>query len=135
MPIIAMMLARYWKPLALVALAAAAIGYRAILIHQRDTARREAAADAAAISRLRADNDSLAREIRNQNDEVEAMRKAGDQQAQALGARAQAAARAAQHEAVAADAAARALAQSHIADGCDEAMRWGREKAKELGQW
>ncbi len=135
MPMIAMMLARYWKPLAIAAIFAAAIGYRAILVHERDAARRDAAASAAAAAQLRADNQSLAQQIRSQNAAVEAIRKAADEQAQAMSARAQASMRAADSAEAAADADARSLAQSRIANGCDEAIRWGREQARELGKW
>ena len=59
MPLIGVLLTRYWKPLALAVLIAAAFAYRAILIHERDRARAQLAELTAEAAALRASNQAL----------------------------------------------------------------------------
>src|SRR5713226_8280269 len=62
----ALMLANYWKPIAIAVAIAAALAYRGILIHQRDAARVETASMTAQVADLKsaeaACEDAAARE-------------------------------------------------------------------------
>ncbi len=120
---------------AVAALVLALLVYRGVLVHQRDRARAELAAAVQRCAGLEAANASLAQEIRTQNAAVEAMRTAAEHQAQAMGARMRDSARAADRAQSRAEADAGALARLPIAAGCEQAIEWGRERARELGRW
>jgi hypothetical protein len=124
-----------WKLIAIAILIVSILVYRAVLVHQRDTARAQVAAltDAAAV--LRAANASMAAAVTQQNEAV-----AGLQVKMKLAQNA-----AAEKETASASRAAQALAQelvqaktlsnAPIAAGCQAAIDWGNAQAPGLGRW
>jgi hypothetical protein len=124
-----------WKLIAIAILIVSILVYRAVLVHQRDTARAQVAAltDAAAV--LRAANASMAAAVTQQNEAV-----AGLQAKMKLAQNA-----AAEKETASASRAAQALAQellqaktlsnAPIAAGCQAAIDCGNAQAPGLGRW
>ena len=66
--------AKLWKPVAIALLIAAALGYRALLLHQRDAARAEAAHLSASLADAEASNAALQSAIATQNSAVAQLR-------------------------------------------------------------
>jgi hypothetical protein len=138
MPMIGILLSRYWKPLALVLLIAAALAYRAILIHQRDGALAKVTQLTAEAAALRASNLALGATIDRQNAAVAQLKATADAASSAMTSRAETASR---QGAAAQDAAAqqaRALMAAPIAAGsagCLDAIKWGNAQAAELASW
>ena len=131
----ALALISYWKPLALAALIATALVYRAVLIHQRDTARANAASLLQKNAALMADNTAMRAAVSNQNAAIENLRTAMSNaqaaaQARAAGAQARGA-RALQSSL----ARANQLKTAALPAGCDAAIRWGNAQGPELGRW
>jgi hypothetical protein len=110
-----MMAAQLWRPIALALLVAAVLGYRALLLHQRDAARAAAAHAAAALADAEASNAALQSAIATQNSAVAQLRA---QLAESAG-----------------QAAARERAAARIDGGCAAAIRWGNAEALELARW
>jgi peptidoglycan hydrolase CwlO-like protein len=123
------------KLVVLVLLVAAAFAYRAVLIHQRNSARAQVTTLTAAAAVLQADNTSMAASVAKQNAAVEAL------QAKMRLTQNDATHRQAQYAAAAAQAMARELAHSNaiksapIPAGCQSAIDWGNAQGPELGRW
>src|SRR5690349_5801954 len=132
---IALFATRYWKPLAIAAVVAAAIGWRAVLVSERNHARADAARATAEASALRSANAALSAAVAEQNAAVETMRARAAAQARTAGEREAAAARTGAAAARAAELQAGRLASAPIGAGCDAAIRWGNARAAELSRW
>lgn len=123
------------KLVVLVLLVAAAFAYRAVLIHQRNSARAQVTTLTAAAAVLQAANTSMAAAVAKQNAAVEAL------QAKMRLTQNDATHRQAQYAATAAQAMARELARSNaiksapIPAGCQSAINWGNAQGPELGRW
>src|ERR1700746_1142501 len=83
--------AKLWKPVAIALLIAAALGYRALLLHQRDAARAAATHLSASLADAEASNAALQSAIATQNSAVAQMRAELEQGVQAAAARERAA--------------------------------------------
>ncbi len=137
MPLIGVLLSRYWKPLALAIAIAAVLAYRAVLVRERDQARAQAAQLTIDAAALRAGNQALGAAIARQNAAVAELKTKADAAASAMNAQAAAAASAG---VAAADRAAN-QAQGFIAapidsgSGCEGAIKWGNAQAAQLASW
>ena len=131
----ALMLANLWKPLALVALLAGLAAYRAVLVHQRNEARTQAASLQAKMLSLQASIEAMKVSVAQQNAAVEEM-----------GKRLQAARAAAQQREVEYArggakvlskeiARAHTLMQTQVPSGCEGAIEWGNGQGPKLGEW
>lgn len=124
-----------WKLIAVVVLAAAAFGYRAVLIHQRNSARAQVTTLSEAAAVLRADNALMASAVARQNEAIDAL------QAKMKLARSDASQHEAQYANRAAQAMTRELAHANaiknapIPGGCQGAINWGNAQGPELGRW
>src|SRR5579863_7859161 len=119
-----------WKPLALIALVGALVGYRALLVHQRDAARRQSVALEAELAGLSATNQAMKAAVEHQNAALT------DLTARAAAAtRAVAAARSGAQIEQQAAAQAAALSRTTVPDGCMGAIAWGDAQGPELGRW
>ena len=124
-----------FKLIALVGLVAAALIYRTVLVHQRDSARAQVAALGDAAAALRADNASMVAAVARQNAAIGTLQDQLKTAAQA----------AAQREADYAASATRTLntemvrAQAErsaaVPAGCQGAINWGNAQGPELGRW
>jgi uncharacterized protein YlxW (UPF0749 family) len=124
-----------WKPIAIAALIAALLAYRAVLVHQRDAARARAQAAQAQVLELQASNAALTSSIAQQNAALDALRARAQAAAAAAGSREAAYAKSGA-EAMAAQAArARALREAAVPADCIGAIRWGNAQGPGLGQW
>jgi hypothetical protein len=114
---------------------AGALAYRAVLVHQRDSARVQVTALTGAAALLQADNASMAASVTRQNAAI------GTLQAQMSVARANAAARQAHYSNSAAQAMAQEVTHSKVVmsaalpGGCSGAIAWGNAQGPELGRW
>jgi hypothetical protein len=128
-------LAQCWKPLVLVALVAAALIYRTILVKERDAARAQVAAVSAQAQQFKAADDACVAAVAQQNaaveklqsDEALAIRAAETREANVV---ADAETRAAQ-----AKSQADALVNAKVGAGCDAAIKWANQQAPALGKW
>jgi septal ring factor EnvC (AmiA/AmiB activator) len=112
------LMAGLWKPAAIALLIAAVLGYRALLLHQRDAARAEAAHLSASLADAEASNASLQSAIATQNSAVAQLRAQLGAAVMRLAA-----------------SGARALESARIDAGCAAAIRWGNAQAVELSRW
>jgi hypothetical protein len=132
-PLIA--LVRLWKPAVLGLLLAGIFTYRAILVHQRDSARKQVAGLTVEADELLASNSKLLSSINDQNSALDEMHQemtAAQQaaaQSQAASVR-EAAATMGKYE-----AAANAMNQARVPADCEGAIEWGNAQGPELGQW
>ncbi len=123
------------KWILLLLLILSALAYRAVLIHQRDSARAQVTTLTGAAAVLQSDNASMAAAVARQNAAIDAL------QARMTLARTNAAARQARYSNSAALALAQGLAHSKnvmsapIPSGCVGAIAWGNAQAQELGRW
>ncbi|HLI78351.1 MAG TPA: hypothetical protein VKV03_00125 [Candidatus Binataceae bacterium] len=137
MTIVGLILSRYWKPLMLAGLMAAAVVYRAALIHQRDEARAQVAQLTTQDAALRASNQALSASITQQNAAVTALKARADAAVNTMAANEAAALR----DGAATQGQAQQQAQALIAasidanSGCAGAIRWGNAQAPELSAW
>jgi hypothetical protein len=137
MPLIGILLAKLWKPMLLAGLIAAALAYRALLIHQRDAAVAQVAALTAEAAALRTTNQALGAGIERQNAAVAQLRNEADAAVNAMAANEAAASRSG------AAAESEAAQQAHsligaaidVNAGCAGAIRWGNAQAQELSRW
>jgi hypothetical protein len=124
-----------WKVIALAAIVATALVYRAVLVHQRDSARGQVTALSDAAAALRAENASMASAVARQNDAINAL------QGKMKLAQQDAAHREAQFAASATQAMSRELAHANairnapVPAGCQGAIDWGNAQGPELGRW
>jgi len=137
MAFIGILLSHYWRPLALSALVAAALAYRAMLIHQRDDARNQVAQLNAETAALRTNNQALGSIIERQDAAVAELKARADAAVNTMAADETAAARAGAALQIQAQAKAHALMTAPIdaASGCEGAIRWGNARAAELSSW
>jgi hypothetical protein len=129
------LLSRYWKPLALAAALAAAIAYRAILVHERDAARAAASAATTQLAQYRSAESACETAVARQNAAVAALKADAAREAAAAQTRAENLATAAAASAARENAAARALQGATVAPGCDGAIAWANREAAQLGKW
>jgi hypothetical protein len=131
-----MLAAKLWQPVALALLIAAALGYRALLLHQRDAARAAVTHLSASLADAEASNAALQSAIAAQNSAVAQLRAELEQGVQAAAAARERAATAMGTAAMrTAASGARALEGARIDAGCAAAIRWGNAQAAELGRW
>ncbi|MGD0289630.1 MAG: hypothetical protein ABSC63_08260 [Candidatus Binataceae bacterium] len=124
-----------WKVIALALIFATALIYRAVLVHQRDSARAQVATLTDAAAALRAENASMASAVARQNEAIGAL------QGKMKVAQEAAAQREAQSAAEAERAMSQELAHANavrnapIPAGCQGAINWGNAQGPELGRW
>jgi hypothetical protein len=137
MPLIGILLSRYWKPCALAVLVASVLAYRAILVHQRNDARQQVAQLTAEAAALRTQNQALGATIDRQNAAVAELKVRADAAVTAMEASEEAASREGAAAQGQAQQQARALiaAPIDIKSGCEGAIRWGNAQAAELASW
>ncbi len=134
MPAIGLILAN-WKPIAIALALLGVVAYRGVLVHQRNTARAQAAALASQIADLKGAEAACEAAVSQQNQQVMAMRSAGERLAAATATReANVSATAALSAARENDRATQAL-RAPIAADCASAIKWGNAQAPELGKW
>ena len=124
-----------WRPVALAPLVAAALGYRALLVHQRDAARAEASHLSASLADAETSNTALQSAIASQNSAVAQLRAELEQGVRDATARERAATARGATAMRAAASGAQALQGARIEAGCAAAIRWGNAQAAELSQW
>jgi hypothetical protein len=124
-----------WKLIALVLLVTAILIYRAVLVHQRDSAQAQVAAltDAAAV--LRADNASMAAAVTQQNQAVAALQAKMKLTQDAAAVRETQSANCASQALAQELARSKAISNAPIPAGCQAAIAWGNAQAPELGRW
>lgn len=137
MPLIGILLSHCWKPLLLAALVVSALAYRAILIHERDDARKKVAQLTAEAAALRASNQALGALIDRQNAAVAELKARAGAAVNAMAANEEAASREGAAAEDQAQQQARALITAPIDSnsGCEGAIRWGNAQAAELSSW
>ncbi len=123
------------KLIALIAMVATALIYRAVLVHQRDSARAQVTALGDAAAALRAENASMATAVARQNAAIGAlqdqMNAAEQEAAQREASTAANAARTMKAEV----ARAQAERNAPVPAGCQGAIEWGNAQGPELGRW
>ena len=131
----ALLIANYWKPIAITVAIAAALCYRAVLIHQRDAAKAETASIAVQLADWKISEAACEDAVARQNlavNEIAAV--AARESAAAKTREANVAASAA---ATASDEVRRATAilSAPIANDCASAIKWANAQAQELSKW
>jgi hypothetical protein len=116
-------------------LIAAALGYRALLVHQRDTARAEVTHLSASLADAEASNTALQSAIATQNSAVVQLQTQLEQSGRDAAAREGAAAAKGVAVMRTATSGAQVLERARIDTGCAAAIRWGNAQAAELGRW
>ena len=132
---LALLAGQLWRPMAIALLIAAAVGYRALLVHQRDAARTAVTHLSASLADAEASNAALQKAIAEQNSAVETLKTQLAQSATAAAVRERAADAAGATTLRAAARSAQALEHARIDEGCVAAIRWGNTQAAELGRW
>ena len=124
-----------WKLIALAILIVSIVVYRAVLVHQRDTARAQVAAltDAAAV--LRAANAAMTAAVTQQNAAVATLQAKMKLAQNAAALQETASANRASQVLAQELAHAKTLSNAPIAAGCQAAIDWGNAQAPELGRW
>jgi hypothetical protein len=135
MPVWLPVVLQHWKPIAVALGIVAALVYRGVLVAQRDSARAEVKALTERVAELDARGRACEEAVRRQNAVVASMRDAALRELRAAETR-QANVSAKAARAAASDARRAAeLRHARFASGCDAAIRWGNEQARELGSW
>jgi hypothetical protein len=118
-------------------LVASALAYRAILIHERNTALDKVAQLSAQTAALRASNQALGAMIDRQNAAVAELRARADAAVSAMDSSEEAASRVGAAAQGKANQQASALLAAPIdtTSGCEGAIRWGNARAPELSSW
>jgi hypothetical protein len=132
---LAALLTQFGKPLAFLALIAAALVYRAILVHQRDAALAQVAAITAQAQQYKAADDECVGAVGRQNDAVAKLQNDEVMVVQAAQTREENLVANAEARAAQARNAADALAHAKVGQGCDAAIKWANQQAPELGKW
>jgi hypothetical protein len=131
----ALLLANYWKPVAIAVAIAAALCYRAVLIHQRDAARAETASIAVQLADWKSAEAACENAVARQNLAVNALAAAAARESAAAKTRednvAALAAATASNEARRANA----ILTAPIANDCASAIKWANAQAGELSKW
>lgn len=131
----ALLAGQLWRPALIALLIAAVLGYRALLVHQRDTARAADAHLTASLADAEASNAALQSAIAAQNSAVAQLKTQLKQSTAAAAAREHAAAAAGATAMRAAASGAQTLERARIAAGCMAAIQWGNAQGAELGRW
>jgi hypothetical protein len=135
MPAIPILLLSYWKQIVLAIAIVGAIGYRAVLIHQRNAARAQAESIAVQLADWKAAEAICEASVARQNAAVNAMKSAAETAAAAARTReakvAVSSAAIAQKE----EERAGAIESAPVEGGCEGAIRWGNAQVQELGKW
>ncbi|MGB6555140.1 MAG: hypothetical protein WBE78_16735 [Candidatus Binataceae bacterium] len=135
MPALLGLFAANWRPIALLAVIGAAALAAVVLIHERDSARKQAAMLQGEIAVAQAANAACQSAVAQQNAAVEALRASAQSVADAADTREASLAAAASTQMEKAGAQAAQMAQAAVPPGCDAAIKWGNAQARELGQW
>jgi hypothetical protein len=131
----ALLIANYWKPIAIAVAIAALLGYRAVLVYQRDAARAATAAMTAQVADLKSANAACEDAVARQNAAVSALAASAARKTAAAQTR-EANAYAAASSAASAEARrADAIQTAPIASDCAGAIKWANAQAAELGRW
>jgi len=131
----ALLIANYWKPIAIAVALAAALAYRGLLIHQRDAARAETASISVQLADWKISEAACESAVARQNLAVNAI--AASAARESAAAKTREANVAASAAATASDEARRANAilTTPIANDCASAIKWANAQAGELGKW
>jgi len=123
--------------MALAIVVASGLIYRAVLIHQRDTARQRVVELTGEAAALRASNQALGQMIDKQNAAVAELKARADAAVNAMDLREAAAQRDGAAAQMSAEQQARALMTASIpaSPGCAGAIQWGNQRAAELAAW
>jgi hypothetical protein len=131
----ALLIANYWKPIALAVLIAASLAYRAVIVHQRDAARAATAALTAQVADLKSAEAACEDAVAQQNAAVSALAASAARETAAAQTR-EANVYAAASSAASAEARrAAAIQTAPIASDCAGAIKWANAQAGELGKW
>lgn len=135
MPVLGMVLLTYWKPIALTIVITAALAYRAVLVHQRDSARTTVASMTAQVDGLKSAEAACESAVARQNQAVAEIKAAAEREAAA--AQTRQANVAAQAAVSASDESRRAaaIAKAPIAADCAGAIKWGNAQANQPSKW
>jgi hypothetical protein len=131
----ALMMLRYWKPIAIAIALAGVFAYRAVLVHQRDAARAEVVSMIAQVADLKSAEAACEDAVARQNLAVDALKTAADSAATAAATRQANVVAAAVASASDETRRAAAIEQAPIAADCAGAIKWGNAQAMELSQW
>jgi hypothetical protein len=135
MPAIGMLALTYWKPIAFAIAITAALAYRGVLVHQRDSAQATVATMAAQLDGLKAAEAACEDAVARQNQAVAAIKANAERAAAAAASHQANVASAAAISAAEEDRRAAAMAREPVATDCAGAIRWGNAQARELGKW
>ena len=135
MPALGMLVLTYWKPVALAIAITAMLAYRAVLVHQRDTAQANAATMAAQLDGWKAAEAACEDAVARQNRQVAAIKAEADRAAAAAETRQAGVASAAAVSAAEEGRRAVEIARAPVATDCAGAIRWGNAQANQLGRW
>jgi hypothetical protein len=124
-----------WKPIVVALAMIGVVAYRAVIVHQRDSARAQLKELTAQAAELNARERACENAVKRQNAVVAAIRETAMRDLMAAETR---------QANVVADAAraqvndarrAEELKSAEVAGGCDAAVEWGIAQARELGKW
>jgi hypothetical protein len=129
------LIVKYGKPLGLVLLVAGLIGYRAILVSQRDSARQKLRTAQAQVAILQVANQQMQQAVSRQNAAIASLR--AEQEHAAATARAE------QETAQVRSAdimqstmkQSAALIKASVPEDCTKAIAWGNAQGPELAKW
>jgi hypothetical protein len=131
----ALLIANYWKPIAIAVAIAAVLAYRAVLVHQRDAARAATAALTAQVYDLKSAELACEDAVARQNSAVSALAASAARETAAAQTR-EASIYASASSAASAEASrAAAIETAPIAPDCPGAIKWANAQAGELGKW
>jgi len=131
----ALALTNVWKPFALLALVTAVFIYRAVLIHERDSAQAQAKALETQAALLQTSNAALERAIGQQNAAVEALhQQLGNEELQTQRREQEFAQRGAAAMMLQTEQADH-VRNAQVPPGCTGAIVWGNAQGPVLGQW
>ncbi|MGH7780203.1 MAG: hypothetical protein ACREQR_10285 [Candidatus Binataceae bacterium] len=135
MPALLGLFAANWRPIALVAILGAIAVGAAVVIHERDSARKQAAALKTELAGAQAQIAACQSAVAEQNAAVEAIRASAQGVADAAATREAKLAATASVGMEKAGAQAEQIAHAAVAPGCDAAISWGNAQARELSRW
>jgi hypothetical protein len=129
------MIVQNWKPIVVALAVISLVAYRTVLVHQRDSARGEVKALKAEVAELTEREHACEAAVKRQNAVVAAIRENALRDLMAAETRqANIAADAARAQVDDARRAAE-LKSAAVGAGCDAAVKWSIEQARDLGRW
>jgi hypothetical protein len=131
----ALLIANYWKPIAIAVAIAALLAYRAVLVHQRDAARAATATLTAQVADLKSAELACENAVARQNAAVSALAASAARETAAAQTREANVAAAASSAATAEATRAAAIETAPIAADCAGAIKWANAQAADLGKW